>query len=41
MAIRTQWCPFEGLRWVQDGSEQHTMKQTREPVPTAPPPAIG
>jgi hypothetical protein len=29
-----------GARWVQDGSEQHTIKRIQQPARTAPPPAI-
>ncbi len=35
---RRTFCSSCGARWVQDGSEQHTIKRTREPVRTAPPP---
>ena len=40
---RRAFCSSCGARWVQDGSEQHTIKRTRErePARTAPPPAIG
>ena len=37
---RRTFCSSCGARWVQDGSEQHTIQRTQEPVRTAPPPSV-
>jgi hypothetical protein len=34
-------CSSCGARWIQDGSEQHTIKPIQQRARTAPPPAIG
>jgi transposase-like protein len=38
---RRAFCSDCGAQWTQDGSQQHTIKRTRQPARTAPPPAIG
>jgi hypothetical protein len=38
---RRAFCSSCGAHLVQGGSEQHTIKRSREPARTAPPPAIG
>jgi transposase-like protein len=37
---RRAFCSDCGARWVQDGSQQHTIKRIHQPAHTAPPPAI-
>ena len=38
---RRAFCSDCGARWVQDGSEQHTIKQIQQLARTALPPTIG
>jgi hypothetical protein len=37
---RHAFCSDCGARWVQDGSQQHTIKRIQQPALTAPPRTI-